>query len=239
LNDNQGVVSVSIFLITLFFGWTSGIFSALRRKPKFTCELLSNPTFACIFPTDEKFNDHDVHRIGFALYLSVANRGNAASSLYAVHIGYRWNLIPWTMSWFRHSLCKQWLTERTTSLSDFQAVIGGHLKVYPFMFQRNYLSTVQQTTYLQPGQSVVGIVYFEQPDSWGGAQPRVRDGQIQLFVRLLDVFGRSYTQKFSIPAVSLDEARKFNPSFGRTLAEIRGRPLPGEEAQDLDQGGLS
>lgn len=239
LNDNEGVVSVCIFLLTLLFGWTSGIFSALRRKPKFTCGLIPGPTFACIFPTGEKFNDHDVHRIGFALYLSVANRGTAASSLYSVHIGYRWNLIPFTKSWFRHTLRRHWLTERTASLTDFQVVIGRNVKVYPFMFQQNYLSPVQQETYLQPGQSVVGVVYFEQPDSWGGFQPRVREGQIRLSVRLLDVFGRSYTQNFRIPAITLEEARKFNPSFGRTLAELHGKPLPGEEAQDLDQNGLS
>jgi hypothetical protein len=34
-NDNQGVVSIAIFAATLLFGWASGTFSALRRKPKF------------------------------------------------------------------------------------------------------------------------------------------------------------------------------------------------------------
>lgn len=230
LNDNQGLVSVGIFLLTLFLGWASGIFSALRRKPKFIFELISGPTFVCVFPTGDEFNGQEVHRIGFALYLSVANCGSAASSVHAVHIGYRWNLIPLTRSWFRNTLLRHWLKERTASLTDFQVAIGNNVKVYPFMFQMNYLTSAKQETYLQPGQSVVGIVYFEQSDSWGGYQPRVRNGRVRLSVRLLDVFGGRHTRSFWVPAVNLEEARKFNPSFGRTLAELSGKPLPGEDA---------
>lgn len=228
-NDNQGLVSVGIFLLTLFLGWVSGIFSALRRKPKFIVDLIPGPTFVCIFPTGEKFNGQDVHRIGFALYLSVANCGSAASSLHAVHVGYRWNLVPLSRSWFSHTLLRHWIQERTASLTDFQVAIGSNLKVYPFMFQRNSLSPVQQETYLQPGQSVVGVVYFEQSDSWGGCQPRIWNGRVRLSVRLMDVFGGRHTRSFWVPAVSLEEARKFNPSFGRTLAELHGKPLPGED----------
>lgn len=175
-------------------------------------------------------NGKDVHRIGFALYLSVANCGSAASSVHAVHIGYRWNLIPFTRNWFRNTLLRHWLKERTASLTDFQVVIGNNVKVYPFMFQMNYLTLAKQETYLQPGQSVVGVVYFEQSDSWGGYQPRVRNGRVRLSVRLLDVFGGRHTRSFWVPSVNLEEARKFNPSFGRTLAELSGKPLPGENA---------
>jgi hypothetical protein len=230
LNDNQGLVSAGIFCLTLFLGWASGIFSALRRKPKFICGLIPGPTFACIFPTGEQFNGHDVYRIGFALYLSVANCGSAASSLHAVHIGYRWNVIPLTKIWFRKTLLRHWLQERTASLTDFQVVIGSNVKVYPFMFQRNFLSSLQQETFLQSGQSVVGIVYFEQSDSWGGSQPRVWKGRVRLSVRLLDVFGGRHTRSFWIPALSLEEARKFNPSFGRTLSALHGKPLPGDDS---------
>jgi len=230
LNDNQGLVSVAIFFVTLFLGWASGIFSALRRKPKFETDFIPGPTFACIFPTGEKFNDEEVHRIGFALYLSIANCGSAASSVHAIHIGYRWNLIPFSKNWFRNTLSRHWLSERTASLEDFQVAIGNNIKVFPFLFQRNNLSPVQQDTYLQPGQSVVGVVYFEQADSWGGYQPRVWNGRVRLSVRLFDVFGGRHTKSFWVPAVSLEEARKYNPSFGRTLAELHGKPLPGEDA---------
>lgn len=230
LNENQGVVSLGIFLSALLLGWASGIFSSLRRKPKFKTKLIDGPTFLCVFPTGETFGGHDVHRIGIALYLSVANTGSAASSIDAVHIGYRWNMIPFTQGWFRHTLFRHWLQERTAALEDFQVAIGANVKVYPFLFQKNAISLVHQETFLQPGQSVVGIVYFEQPDSWGGCQPRVWHGRARLAVRLLDAFGGRHTSRFWVPVLKLDEARKFNPSFGRTLAELHGKPLPGEDA---------
>lgn len=230
LNENQGLVSVGIFVVTLFLGWASGIFSALRRKPKFKIELIPGPTFVCIFATGNTFNGHDVHRVGIALYLSIANCGSAASSLHALHVGYRWNLKPFTKIWIKYTLFRHWLKERTVSLSDFQVSIGNSTKVYPFLFQKNALSPIQQETYLQPGQSVVGVVYFEQPDSWGGCQPRVWKGQIHLSVRAVDVFGGRHTRSFRVPSANLEEARKYNPSFGRTLAELHGNPLPDENA---------
>lgn len=230
LNENQGVVGVGIICTTLLLGWASGIFSALRRKPKFRLELIPGPTFVCTFPTGEVFNGHDVHRVGIALYLSVANTGSAASSLHEVHVGYRWTVIPLTRSWFRHTLLRFWSKEPIAALADFQVAIGKNIKVYPFLFQKNSLSPVQQETYLQPGQSTVGVVYFEQSDSWGGCQPLVWNGRVRLSVRLLDVYSGRHTQTFWVPAATLNEARKFNPSFGRTRAEPHGKPLPGEDA---------
>lgn len=229
LNENQGLVSVGIFVATLFLGWVSGIFSALRRKPKFKIETIPGPTFVCIFPTGNKFNGHDVHRVAVALYLSIANCGSAASSLHALHVGYRWNLIPFTKMWIKYTLFRHWLKERTAALSDFQVAIGNNIKVYPFLFQKNSLSPVQQETYLQPGQSVVGVVYFEQPDSWGGCQPRVWKGHVRLSVRVIDVFGGLHTRSLRVPSASLEEARMFNPSFGRTLAELHGNPPSSED----------
>lgn len=48
-NDNQGIVSVAIFVFTIVFGWATGIFSALRRKPKFKLSLIDGPTFCCTY----------------------------------------------------------------------------------------------------------------------------------------------------------------------------------------------
>ena len=228
INGNQGVVGVGIFLLTLLLGWVSGIFAALRRKPKFKIKINPGPSFVCTFPTGEKFNDHEVHRVGIALYLSVANCGSAASSIDSVHIGYRWFLTPFSKMWLKHTVLRHWLKDRTIALSDFQVAIGKGIKVYPFLFQKSGLLTTHQDTYLRPGQSVVGIVYFEQADSWGGYQPLIWRGQTRLAVRVIDVFGGRHTKTFHVPAVTLEDARKFNPSFGRTIAELHGKPLPGE-----------
>lgn len=230
MNANQGLISVGLFIVIILLGWVSGIFSALRRKPKFRIELIPGPTFLCTFGTGDEFNGHDVHRVGIALYLSIANKGSAASSIDAVHVGYRWDLTPFSKMWIKHTLRRHWLKERTAALSDFQVIIGNNVKVYPFLFQKNYLSQVQQDTYLRPGQSVVGVVYFEQPDSWGGCQPLVWQGRTRLSVRILDVFGGRHSRSFWVPSISLEDATKFNPSFGRKISELQCKPLTGEGA---------
>jgi hypothetical protein len=70
------------------------------------------------------------------------------------------------------------------------------------------------------------MVYFEQTDSWGGCYPKSRNNIVRLKIRVGDVFGKVHAAKLAVPLVTLGEARKFNPDFGRTLAELRGECLP-------------
>jgi hypothetical protein len=60
-NDNQGVVSVTIFVIIIAFGWASGIFSALRRKPRLKLSLVEGPTFCCTYPIGKAHGEFEVH----------------------------------------------------------------------------------------------------------------------------------------------------------------------------------
>jgi hypothetical protein len=226
LNDNQGVVSVAVFAVTVAFGWASGIFSALRRRPKFKLSLIDGPTFCCTYPIDKKHGEFDVHRTGVALYLVVANVGSAASSIENISVGYHWHLKPFSPNWWRYTVGWFWLTEQTAALEDFQASIGGSIKVYPFLRQINFLSSAKPITYLEVGRSTNGVVYFEQADSWGGCFPTVQEGKVHIRIRVRDVFGKQHTARFTIPSVSFEQARKYNPAFGKTLAEIHGEPLP-------------
>lgn len=231
-NDNQGVVTIAVFLTTLGLGWASGIFSALRRKPKFRIDVIPGPTFCCTYVTGEKYGAYDVHRTGIALYLKIANVGTAPSSIEDISVGYHWHLKPFSVAWLKNTIGWFWLHQQTAALADFQAMIGGNIKVYPFLTQRSILADSKAETYLDVGRSSNGVIYFEQSDSWGGRFPSSRNGTIRLKVRIQDVFGRSHYAKFQIPSVSLDEARKYNPSFGKTLAELRGQELPFDAASN-------
>lgn len=91
---------------------------------------------------------------------------------------------------------------------------------------KNNLAPVNVQTFLEVGRTTTGVVYFEQSDSWGGCFPTVRDGKVEIKVRLHDVFNKSHTAVFKIPSVSFDEARKYNPSFGLTLATLQEEELP-------------
>lgn len=226
LNDNQGVVGVAIFAVTLALGWVSGIFSALRRRPKFRIQLIEGPTFVCTFLTGKKYNNFDVHRTGVALYLKIANSGSAASSIDEISVGYHWQVIPFTRAWFKYGVGWFWLRNQTAAIHDFQTKIGENIKFYPFLTQKSIYSPAHASTYLEPGQSENGVVYFEQSDSWGGCFPAVGKKGTRIKVRVKDVFGGMHTACFTVPNVTLERARIFNPSFGKTLSELRNEPLP-------------
>ncbi|MEO8060760.1 MAG: hypothetical protein ABI671_20820 [Burkholderiales bacterium] len=225
-NDNQGVVSIAVFAVTIAFGWASGIFSALRRRPKFKLSLIDGPTFCCTYPLDKLHQTFEVHRTGVALYLVVANIGSAASSIENIAVGYHWHLRPFSINWLKYTIGWFWITCQSAALADFQTNIGDNIKVYRFLTQINHLSSAKAVTYLEVGRSTNGVVYFEQSDSWGGCFPRGHNGMVSIRVRVRDVFGKKHTAKFKVPSVSIEEARKYNPAFGKTLAELRGEPLP-------------
>jgi hypothetical protein len=224
LNANEGTVAASIFLITLFLGWVSGIFASLRRKPTLRLKLIAGPTFCSTFLTGEKNADYDVHRTAVALYLSVSNIGSAPTSIENVAIGYRWHVKAFSVAWLRYRLRWFWLHHQTAALNDFQVKIGDSVKHYPSLFQRSTISPIASETYLEPGRSVNGVVYFEQTESWGGCFPSPRRGRTRIIVSITDVFGKKYKSRFWIPIVTLNEAKQYNPSFGDTIPALRRGP---------------
>lgn len=226
LNDNQGVAGVGVFIVTLLLGWASGIFAALRRRPKFRISHIQGPTFCCTFPTGAEHDGQPVHRTGIALYLAVANVGSAASSLNNISVGYHWHIRPFSLLWLRYRVGRFWLHNQIAAIHDFQAKIGENIKVYPFLTQRSIISGADPSTFLEPGKSTNGVIYFEQSDSWGSCYPAPSRQGVSVKVEIRDVFGRAHTAKFKIPFVSIQEALKYNPSFGQTLAELRNETLP-------------
>jgi hypothetical protein len=235
LNQNQGTLAVILFAITLILGWVSGIFAAIRKRPKFEIDLMDGPTFCCTYPTGQMHGEYEIHRTGIALYLSITNSGSAASDIKRISVGYHWHLKPFSVLWLKNTLGWFWLTTQAVALDDFQVRIGNRIKVYPFLTQRNNLSPVDNKSYLQIGELTKGVVYFEQEDSWGGCFPSIKSNRVKVKVRVQDVFGKQYSRKFWIQAVPFAEALKYNPSFGQTLAELRGEELPGcaESNKDL------
>ncbi len=225
-NDNQGVTSVLIFGATLLVAWVTGIFSALRRRPKFKINTIDGPTFCCTFTTGKQHNGYDVHRTGIALYLSVSNVGSAPSSIEDVCIGYHWHLNRVSLLWLRYKIGWYWLQRQAISLTDFQVQIGDQVKVFPFLIQRSSIMPIPEDTFLEIGKSAKGVVYFEQEDSWGGCFPSPAVGSVRIKVKITDVFGGHHTAKFRIPFVDFAYGLKYNPSFGQTYAKLRGESLP-------------
>ncbi len=227
-NDNQGVVTLGIFLVTIIFGWASGIFSALRRRPKLIIRAIEGPTLCCTYVLGGEHGGLPVHRTAVSLYLNIANVGTASTSVDSVWIGYHWSLVPFSWKWLRYSVGWFWIKHATPALVDFQSSLGDNSHVYPFLFQHNHLISTKVDTYLQPGSSVNGVMYFESARHWGGNFPRHRNGLVPIKVCITDAYGRKHTRVLkNVSAVSLEEARRFNPEFGNTNAAHNGYgPIP-------------
>jgi hypothetical protein len=226
-NENQGVLTILIFLFTILLGWTSGIFQSLRRKPKFKIEILPGPSLCSTFPIEEKYNDYNVHKTAIALYLKVTNVGNAPSSIDNVSAGYHWHLHRLNWMWLKYCLMWFWLEHPIVSMQDFQYDFGGNIKIYPFLLQRTVSIMNSPDVYLLVGQSVNGVVYFEQSESWGGCFPSPQQGMTKIRVRVRDSFGKGHYQTTSIPVVDLEEAKKYCPSFGDTFMVLRNQQKQG------------
>jgi hypothetical protein len=220
-NNNQGVVDVLIFLVALLLGWISGLFSALIKRPKLKTRLLPGPTFYAKFDLEQTCEGHPLHRVALALYLEIVNVGAAPTSIDAVHVGYHCSAKPFSYFWFKYVVGWFWLTHQTTALRDFTSKIGEDTKLYPFLFQKNFLSGSSTETFLDIGQKTSGIVYFEQSDSWGIFFPVSVSGKTLIKIRLIDSFGHKHDSRYWISEVSIEHAQTFSPAFGRTLLQLR------------------
>jgi len=208
-NDNSGFISVVLFLLTVLIGWISGIFKSLLGVPKLKIELLEGPTICSSFETSEMYNNYSVHKTAIALYLQISNIGKTATSIKDVSVAYHNYSPKYTFFWF-------WLDKEIVSFDDYRINFGDKIKVFPFLKQSNSMIPSSDLDYLPIGQCINGITYFEQEKSWGGFLPRIKNNKIHIKVRVIDTFGKKFTNKFWIPVLDIQEARKFNPSFGQS-----------------------
>lgn len=218
-NQNSGFTTVIIFLITLFLGWVSGIFQALRNHPKFIIDIIiPGPTLCAIFFTNREEHGHKTHRFAIALYLKITNKGSAPSDIGKISVAYHTCNFPYTFFWF-------WLNDETISLRDFSSKIGEDIKVYPFLKQTSAITLKNQRTYLRVGEVTNGVVYFEQQESWGSYQPRVKKELVKIKIKVKDTFGSSHSKIVRVPFVSLEKAKEFNSEFGMTRERIKDQKV--------------
>jgi hypothetical protein len=250
LNENDGVVGAATFVLALLIGWAAGVFQALRHRPDFRIEVKPGPSLATVVPSFET-SGRDTGRVAIALYLDVANVGRAASHLDRISIAYRSEMLKWQNAgwWQRFSHLEdriehirriyRWLPIEgmTVSLEPFaRSLTNKQSKAYPFLVQAPHDNVGEhQSLFLEVGAAVTGVVYFESAEYFGGARPRpvsndCRD--LELIVTIADVFGGTHRKRATVPLVSMDEARKWCPSFGTTsiaMGELHDEDDDGSE----------
>ena len=233
LNENQGVLALTIFIFTILLGGIGVVFKVLRSKPELKIETLLGPTFVCVFGTGNKHGIFDTHQTGIALYLRVSNVGVTATNINSVRLGYHWAISPFSfLNWIRYRVGWYYLPGPAISLADFQVSIGKNLKTYPFLIQKGFVKGDSAELFLEPGRSTNGVVYFEQSESWGGCFPVSHNFQTKIKIVILDTFGKKYRLKTKVGRVKLSDARAYNRKFGNTFSELHGKTEPIELVTD-------
>ena len=215
-NQNSGFISVLLFFITIFIGGISVFLKAVLRRPKVEISI-SQPSFISTFDLDRTKDGKQTHRTAAVIYLTIMNSGSAPTTIKNVQLGYHNFSFKFTYFWF-------WLNP-VPSLSDFGHTVGENLRMFPFLFQKSILMASENKTYLLEAKREMGIVYFEQDESWGGFKPRVKNGQVKIKIKVHFVNGIKTSSIYSIPMHELSYARKFSPEFGNTLEKMHGNEL--------------
>nr|WP_315396820.1 hypothetical protein [uncultured Sphingobacterium sp.] len=216
-NDNSGFLSLILFVVTILFGWISGFFNSIIKKPKLKVRFIEKASFYCFFETGNQYyhpelkENFDLHQTGFAVYMSIANIGNIPTSIDKIYIGYYRNFLK------KKLFDKQiiWLAQWHT-FDNFKFEYQDNILLIPPLRVRNEYFKDQNNDSLEVGKSIVGVAYFEQQEAWGNYNPKTidSDGKIKIIIRVRDIYGRNYSFKTTLKPKTLDEARKINSTFG-------------------------
>jgi hypothetical protein len=110
--------------------------------------------------------------------------------------------------------------ELTPSLEEFNRQLReDKFKIYPFLIQNNLHLYNNPDTFLEKGKVTSGVVYFESEIYNGGYRPKTYNNHVDLKISVFDVFNKKYTKVFKVPFVELEEAKKYNDSFGETFKQ--------------------
>lgn len=216
-NDNGGFLSLILFIATILFGWVSGLFSSIIKRPKLKVRFIEKSSFFCFFRTGNKYyhpelkENFDLHQTGFAVYMSIANIGNMTTSIDKIYLGY-----------YRNSTKKKMFDKQITWLAQLHSIENFKFKygdtsilIPPLRVRTEYFMDKHDDS-LEVGKSVVGVAYFEQEEAWGNLNPKTVDKEntIQIIIRIRDVYGKLYHFKTTLKPKTLEEAKQMNSTFG-------------------------
>lgn len=214
-NDNSGFLSLILFVGAIVYGWVSGLFNSLIKKPKLKVRFIDKISFYSFYYTGEKYeikehnHTYDLHKTGFVVYMSIANIGNMPTSIDKIYLGYYknknykfWNDRVWLAQWH--------------ALESFKIDMnnGSQIQV-PTLRIKDSENDNADKSLINIGNSIVGIAYFEQETAWGNYNPIPnQDKSTNIKIRIKDIYGKNFYFKYKLKYEDLENARKYNPNFG-------------------------
>jgi len=216
-NDNSGFLALVLFLISVIYGWLSGMFNSLIKKPKLNVRFIPKMSFYSFYYTGKKWLNKDLneefelHKTGFVSYMSISNIGNKTTTIDKIWIGYyksttkrKWlnkNNIQWLTQW--HPIDNFMYT-----MTDGSQVMVNNLRV-----KNNIFDNIDNNS-LEIGKSLTGVAYFEQETAWGNFCPFQNDDRsVNVTIKIRDIYGKYFRFKTKLKQLDIEDARKFNPNF--------------------------
>lgn len=214
-NDNSGFLSIVLFFATLAYGWISGLFNSLIKRPKLRVRFIDKVSFYSFYLTGEKYEikEHnyvyDIHKTGFVVYMSIANVGNMPTSIDKIYLGYYknkryrfWNEKVWIAQW--HAL-----EPFKIEMQDGSTIVTSTLRM------RDNENDNSNKSLINVGDSLVGIAYFEQVKAWGNLNPIPNeDRSTNIKIKIRDIYGNNFYFKHKLRYLELTEAQNYNTNFG-------------------------
>ena len=188
----------------------------------------------CVFGTGSKYKNYDAHHTGIALYLQVSNKGVVATSIKDVRVGYHWAISPFDfLNWIRYRIGWFYLLKNLSFSRRFPSIYWREQKGLSISTSKKLFLGESVETFLEPGRTTNGVVYFEQTKCFfGGCFPLSKKFKTKIKIVVSDAFGNNYSLKTKVDRVKLSDARVYNPKFGTTLSELHGSSEPIELETD-------
>jgi len=214
-NENSGFLSLALFVCTILFGWLSGIFKSLRKKPKLKVRYIPKVCFYSTYLTNEKYEPkkgeiYDIHKSGFVVYIVISNIGNMPTAIDKIYLGYKKNKDFKLFEKNKYVWLAQWhaFTPFKTKMKNDSDLI------YPTLRIRDFPTDITDD-YLNIGKSITGTAYFEQSQAWGNFNPLQNENKsTEIELKIVDVYGNKFYSSYNLKYLELDKAREYNENFG-------------------------
>lgn len=211
-NNNSGALSLALFVLTLLFGWVSGIFKALSKKPKLNIDMIATCTFYAINRLEKTFNALPVFHFAFVIYLDVTNVGYAPTTIKRIRLRYLRNDLN-----KKKKAGKNWIDATINKGFFYNRLDEENLHVFPTLIQRN-VDGNKSDLFLEVGKSTNGVVYFEEKETYGNFVPRPnKDGTTDVLIEITDAYGKKFIKHMTVKEIDYSKALARNEFFAQTF----------------------
>jgi len=206
-----------LFIATIIYGWWSGLWASLTKKPKLSVRFIDKVSFYSFYFTGEKWlnkelnTEFELHKTGFVVYMSIANIGNKPTSIDKIFLGYEKNKAK--SFWKKPEM--EWLAQWHPAENFLITNKSGHtIGVNNLRVKFNEFGSDSDSE-LNVGKSSVGVAYFEQVTAWGNLNPKTTENdKINVIIKIRDIYKKEYKFKTKLKKLPIEKAREFNPHFG-------------------------